>query len=70
MIVEFVVAAGKKGQDRGWSRIDDGLVTDVLLLRGHRHGQVLLDQPSDKVRVVTRQAVLAAEAAGVARAEH
>ena len=27
MIVEFVVAAGKKEQARGWARIDDGAVT-------------------------------------------
>ena len=26
MIVEFVVAAGKKDQARGWARIDDGAV--------------------------------------------
>ena len=26
MIVEFVVAAGKKEQARGWARVDDGAV--------------------------------------------
>jgi hypothetical protein len=28
MIVEFVVAAGKKEQARGWVRVDDGVVAE------------------------------------------
>ena len=28
MIVEFVVAAGKKEQARGWARVDDGTVVE------------------------------------------
>ena len=48
---------------------DDRGIGDVLLLRGRRHRQVLLDQPGDELGVLGGQPVLAAEAARVACAE-
>ena len=39
MIVEFVVAQGKKEQARSWARIDDGAVKD--------HGEGAASDPAD-----------------------
>ena len=50
-------------------RGDDVGIGDVLLLRGRRHRQVLRDQPGDELGVLRRQAVRAAEAPRVARAQ-
>ncbi len=46
-----------------------GGIGQVLLLRRGRHHQVLLHQPRDQLAVVSGQAVLAAEAPRVARAQ-
>src|SRR5260221_3929746 len=40
-------------------------VEQVLLLRDRRHGEMVLDQEYDQVRIVVRQAVLAAKAPGI-----
>ncbi len=48
---------------------DHRRIGDVLLLRHLRHGQVLLDQKHDQLRVLVVERMIAAEAAGVARAE-
>src|SRR5207248_2179241 len=48
---------------------DDRRVMDVLLLRGKRHRKVLLDQPPDQLDVFRREAVIAAKAPGISRAE-
>ncbi len=57
------------GSDPGGERRDDGRIGDVLLLRGRRHHQVLLDQPGDELGVLARKLVRAAESPRVGAAQ-